>query len=56
MTDPDVFEKIWIELDSGQTIEADARYLPEILGTGNRPHDGATLAGGVKAAGGKEST
>lgn len=55
VTDPDVLERIWIELDSGQTIEAEARYLPEILGTGTRPHDGATLAGGVETAGGKES-
>ena len=30
---PDIFGKIWIELDSGQNVEAEAKYLPDILGT-----------------------
>ena len=34
VTPPDVFEKIWIELDNGQTIEAEAEYLPDVLGAG----------------------
>ena len=34
VTPPDVFEKIWIELDNRQTIEAEAEYLPDVLGTG----------------------
>ncbi len=33
VTPPDVSGKIWIELDSGQTIEAEAGYLPDVLGT-----------------------
>ncbi len=32
VTPPDVSGKIWIELDSGQTIEAEAGYLPDVLG------------------------
>ena len=34
VTPPDVFEKIWIELDNGQTVEAEAEYLPDVLGAG----------------------
>ena len=34
VTPPDMSGSIWIELDSGQTIEAEARYLPDVLGTG----------------------
>lgn len=32
VTSPDVFESIWIELDNGQNIEAEARYLPDVIG------------------------
>ena len=32
VTPPDMSGKIWIELDSGQTIEAEAGYLPDVLG------------------------
>ena len=34
VTPPDMSGSIWIELDSGQTIEAEAEYLPDVLGTG----------------------
>ena len=34
VTPPDMSGSIWIELDSGQTIEAEAKYLPDVLGTG----------------------
>ena len=34
VTPPDMSGSIWIELDSGQTIEAEAGYLPDVLGTG----------------------
>lgn len=33
VTPPDVSGKIWIELDSGQNIEAEAKYLPDVLGS-----------------------
>ena len=33
VTPPDYFGSIWIEMDNGHTMEVDARYLPDILGT-----------------------
>lgn len=32
VTPSDMFGSIWIELDNGQNVEAEAKYLPDILG------------------------
>lgn len=32
VTPPDTFGSIWIELDNGQNVEAEAKFLPDVLG------------------------
>ena len=39
VTPPDVFGSIWIELDNGQNIEAEAQYLPVVIGTEQESSD-----------------